>query len=196
MGAAIFIRHFEHSRCDWLNHTTWYLVSISTWLCAIGWTIPHSFTWIQPCPVAWNLSQYCFIFLHNTDANLLCRLLDDRKYMDIYLPIHQEYCYLAKQKISLYFSTSTCEHLWPSPSNLVNCAKCLHNPSKDVADWSHVADLKSLLNFRVNILNIKVTLDVQLWELGTQSLHQGLSEAILVNTLIDVREFKNWNVVS
>ncbi len=33
-------------------------------------------------------------------------------------------------------------------------------------------------------------LDVQLWELGTQSLHQGLSETILVNTLTDVRELK------
>ncbi len=36
-----------------------------------------------------------------------------------------------------------------------------------------------------------VNLDVQLWELGTQRLHQGLSETILVNTLTDVREFKN-----
>ncbi len=36
--------------------------------------------------------------------------------------------------------------------------------------------------------NIKVILDVQLWE-----LHQGLSETILVNTLTDVREFnKNY----
>ncbi len=35
-----------------------------------------------------------------------------------------------------------------------------------------------------------VILDVQLWELGTQSLHQGLSETLLVNTLTDVREFK------
>ncbi len=35
-----------------------------------------------------------------------------------------------------------------------------------------------------------VILDVQLWELGTQRLHQGLSEIILVNTLTDVRELK------
>ncbi len=36
-----------------------------------------------------------------------------------------------------------------------------------------------------------VILDVQLWELGTQRLHQGLSETILVNTLTDdVRELK------
>ncbi len=35
-----------------------------------------------------------------------------------------------------------------------------------------------------------VNLDVQLWELGTQRLHQGLSETIFVNTLTDVREFQ------
>ncbi len=67
---------------------------------------------------------------------MLCRLFDDRKYMDIYHPIHQEYCYLRKQKISLYFYASTCEHLWPSPSHLVNYAKCLYIPSKDASDWS------------------------------------------------------------
>ncbi len=39
-----------------------------------------------------------------------------------------------------------------------------------------------------------VIVDVQLWELGTQRLQQGLSETILVNTLTDVREFKNGNV--
>ncbi len=33
-------------------------------------------------------------------------------------------------------------------------------------------------------------LDVQLWELGSQRLHQGLSETILMNTLTDVKEFK------
>ncbi len=38
---------FEHSRCDWLNHTTWF----------------HS-NWAYP--KTWNLRQYCFIFLHNT----------------------------------------------------------------------------------------------------------------------------------
>ncbi len=35
-----------------------------------------------------------------------------------------------------------------------------------------------------------VILDVQLWELATQRLHQGMSETILVNTLTDVRELK------
>ncbi len=59
---------------------------------------------VQCCPGAWNFRQYCLIFLLNTDANMLCRLIDDHKYMDIYLHIHQEYCYLGKQKICLYFS--------------------------------------------------------------------------------------------
>ncbi len=43
--------------------------------------------------------------------------------------------------------------------------------------------------------NIKVILDVQLWELVTQRLHQGLSETILVNTLTDVRELTKSVVV-
>ncbi len=81
-------------------HVVWVLPSCfrSTRLCLIWWTILHGSTWIQRCPKAWTLRQYCFIFLHNTDANMLCRLFDDRKYMDICLPIPQEYCYLGKQK--------------------------------------------------------------------------------------------------
>ncbi len=35
-----------------------------------------------------------------------------------------------------------------------------------------------------------VILVVQLWELCTQRLHQGLSETILVNTLTDIKELK------
>ncbi len=96
----------------------WSLPSCFRWirLCMIGWTIPRGSTRIEYCPEAWNLTQCCFIFLHNTDANMLCRLFDDRKYMDIYLPIPQEYCYLGKQKNSLYFLASASEHLWPSHS--------------------------------------------------------------------------------
>ncbi len=41
-----------------------------------------------------------------------------------------------------------------------------------------------------------VNLDVQLWELGTQKLHQGLSETIHVNTLTDIREFKKYLAIS
>ncbi len=73
---------------------------------------------------------------------MLCRLFDNRKYMDIYLPIHHEYCYLGKQKICFCIF----------PYQLVNTGG-LHlqtvqnvrtmNPSKDAADWSVVDDFKS-----------------------------------------------------
>ncbi len=50
--------------------------------------------------------------------NMLCRPFDDRKYMDIYLPIHQEYRYLGKQKsvcIFLHQRVNTCDlHLHTS----------------------------------------------------------------------------------
>ncbi len=188
----------------------WSLPSCFRWtrLCMIGWTIPRGSTRIERSPKAWNLTQCCFIFFY-TIQKPICYvgcLMITNTWIYIYLPIHQEYSYLGKQKSSLYFYTSTCEHLWPSPSHLVNWAKCSHNPSKDAADWSVVVDFKSLLNFilfcwkfgLVKLVcwwicrheNIKVILNVQLWELGTQRPHQGLSETILVNTLTDVREFK------
>ncbi len=40
---------------------------------------------------------------------------------------------------------------------------------------------------------VKVTLYVHLSEQITKSLNHGLSETILVNTLTDIREFKNQN---
>ncbi len=71
-------------------HVVWSLPSCfwRTRLCVIGWTIPHSSTRVKHYPVAWNLSPCCFIFLHNTVANMLCRLFDDRKYMDIYISFY------------------------------------------------------------------------------------------------------------
>ncbi len=70
--------------CDWLNHTTWFHSNPA---------LPHSM----------GFESILFHFEHNTDANMLCRLFDDHKYMDIYLPIHQEYRHFGKQNISLYF---------------------------------------------------------------------------------------------
>ncbi len=87
MGAAILIL-VDQVMYDWLNYTTWF----------------HS---NRVLTEAWNLNPCCFIFLHNTVANMLCRLFDD----------------LGKQKNSLYFLASACEHLWPSHLHLVNCAK-------------------------------------------------------------------------
>ncbi len=104
--------------CNWLNHTTWFQNELST--------APKHGIWV-------NVASFV---LHNTVANMLYGLFDDCKYMDIYLPIPQEYCYLGKQKNSLYFLASACEHLWPSHSHVVNCTKCEQIPSKYVADWS------------------------------------------------------------
>ncbi len=146
--------YLHHCNCDWLNHTTfskgncqpsplyttWYgrchLVSGGpgyVWLAEPYHVVPLKSSAAVKHGIWVNVASF---FLHNTDANMLCRLFDDCKYMDKYLPIPQEYCYLGKQKISLYFSTSNCEHLWPSHSHLVNCAKCSHHPSKDVANQS------------------------------------------------------------
>ncbi len=52
---------------------------------------------------------------------------------------------------------------------LVNCAKCSHNPSKDAADWSVVADFKSILNFKKSFLKIWLSqaslfVDMETWE--------------------------------
>ncbi len=102
-----------------IYHVIWSLPSCfrRTRLCVIGWTITHGSTRIKRYTEAWNLSPSCFIFLHNTVANMLCRLFDDRKYMDTAI--------LENKKNSLYFLVSTCEHLWPSPSYLVNFANWL-----------------------------------------------------------------------
>ncbi len=76
-----------------------------TRLCVIDWTIPRGSTQIECCPEAWNL---------------LCRLFDDRKYMDIYLPIPQEFCYLGKQKKFVFsrFSLGTLVTFTFAPSKL------------------------------------------------------------------------------
>ncbi len=131
MGAAILFTSLQLRlaepyhvvRCKWPLYATWYghchLVSSGpgcVWLAEPYHVVPLESS-ATPKHGIW---QYCFIFLHNTVANMLCRLFDDRKYMDIYLPIHQEYPYLGKPKNSLYFLASTCEHLWPSTSHFVN----------------------------------------------------------------------------
>ncbi len=77
---------------DWLNHTC-------------------GSTQIECCPEAWNLTQCCFICLHNTDASMLCRLFDDRKYMDIYLrelkKIEKGMGVFKKKKKKMFFYKKT-----------------------------------------------------------------------------------------
>ncbi len=53
-----------------------------------------------------------------------------------YISLYLRNTAILEKKKSLYFLTSACEHLWPSHSHLVNCAKCEQIPSKYVADWS------------------------------------------------------------
>ncbi len=73
----------------YVYHVVWSLPScFQTRLCVIAWTIPRGSTRIQRCTEAWNLSPCYLLFLHNTVANMLCRLFDDRKYMDIYISLY------------------------------------------------------------------------------------------------------------
>ncbi len=88
----VWLFSVEQVMSDWLNHTMWF----------------HS---NRVLPRSMEFQSTVLHFFYTIDTNMLCRLFDDLKYMDIYLPICQEYCYLGKQKISLYFSTWTCEHL-------------------------------------------------------------------------------------
>ncbi len=48
---------------------------------------------IKLLPRSMEFDAILIHLLHNTDTSMLCRLFDDRKYMYIYLPIHQEYGY-------------------------------------------------------------------------------------------------------
>ncbi len=126
-GAAILFTSLQLRLAKPYHVVQWKLPTYSMWYgrCHLVSGRP-GYVWlvepyhVVPLKSSATRSMDCFIFLHNTVANMLCRLFGDRKYMDIYLPIPQEYCYLGKQKNSLYFLVSMCEHLWPSPSDLVN----------------------------------------------------------------------------
>ncbi len=140
--------YLRHCNCDWLNHTTWsngscqhiprgmvaaILFPADQVMC--DW-LNHT-TWFHSNRALPRSKKFESMLLHFfTKYSMLFRLFDDRKYMDIYLLIPQEYCYLGKQKNSLYFLTSACEQLWPSHSHLVNCAKWEQIASKYVSDWS------------------------------------------------------------
>ncbi len=111
---------------------------------------------------------------------------------------------LENNKISLNLSTSTCDlHLF----RLLKCAICRTIPVKmmlidqlsPILKFYYISKsifwksglVKLVYSWICRHENIKVILYVQLWQLGTQRLDQGLSETILANTLTDVRQFKN-----
>ncbi len=143
------------SLCGFVGAASLFIISSTA--AAIGWTIPHGILFpfwpgyvrlVEPYHVVpfessaapkhgiWVANTWIYkhgiwvnvvSFFNTIDANMVCRLFDNRKYMDIYLPIHQEYCYLGKQKIGLYFSASTCDlHLF----RLLKCAICRTIPVK------------------------------------------------------------------
>ncbi len=114
--------YLHHCNCNWLNHTMWcnrnccpsplytmwyghcHLVSSGpgyVWLAEPYHMVPLELSGAPKHGIWVNVASF---LLHNTDANMLCRLFDDRKYMDIYLPIPQEYWYLVKQKKQFVFS--------------------------------------------------------------------------------------------
>ncbi len=88
--------------------------------------------------------------LHNTDTNMLCRLFDGRKYVYIYLTIHQEYCYLGKQIMSCYFPEPACEHLWLSPCNVIAIPRDI-SLTEDLTSSSCIRPLHTPLELLLNI---------------------------------------------
>ncbi len=93
--------YLRHCHCDWLNHTmcsnrncrpsplytTWYgrchLVSGGSgyvWLAEPYHVVPLESSTASKHRIWVNIVSF---FLYNTDANMLCRLFDDSKYMNI-----------------------------------------------------------------------------------------------------------------
>ncbi len=95
------------------------ITKVSSTAAAIGWTVPCGPMENSHSPCSMEFDAILLHFLHNTEVNMLCRLFEDRKYMYIYLHIHQEYGHLRKQNICLHFPTSICKHLWPSPCKFI-----------------------------------------------------------------------------
>ncbi len=132
--------YLRHCNCDWLNHTT----------CSNGscWRIPRCMVTAILFPVDQVMCDWLnhTMWFHSNRALPRSMELESPIYYVgclmiahtwIYISLlPQEYCYLGKQKNSLYFLASACKHFWSSHSHLVNCAKCDQISSKYVADWS------------------------------------------------------------
>ncbi len=128
---------------SWINYFT-----------AIGWKIPCGPTEIlshSRSIEVWNFSQYCFIFytIHTPVCCVGCLMIANIcTYISLYI---SNTAILVNKKlvcISQHQLVNTCE------LHLVNCAKCAYDPYKHASDWSVVADLKSLLNFKVIFLTV------------------------------------------
>ncbi len=115
-----------------------------TWPCGLTET---------PVPRSMAFIIYCFTFY--TIQTLVCYvgcLMTANTWTYISLYIRNTAILENKKSVCIFPHqlVNTCDlHL-----HFVNYAKCSHNPSKDASDWSVVADLKTLLNFKVNFLKI------------------------------------------
>ncbi len=114
MGAAILFPA-DQVMCDWLNHTMWFhsnralLRSMAfESICLIYFFTIQSPIYYVGCLMIANTWIYISLYLRNTAI-------------------------LENKKTFFYFLASACEHLLPSDSRLVNCAKCEQIPSKYVA---------------------------------------------------------------
>ncbi len=111
MGAAILFP-FDQVMCDWLNHTTWFHLNP-----ALPWSM--------------EFESILFHFLTQYDANILCRLFDDHKYMDIYISLYITNTAILENKKSVCIfpqqPVNNCDlHIF----RLLKCAICSIVPVK------------------------------------------------------------------
>ncbi len=146
------------------------LMVISRTAAAIGWTIPHAILFPFR-PRYGRLAEPYHMVPHESSAAPKHRIwvIIVSFLNTIQMPI----CHVGCLRIAntwIYISPYTSGillswkrknqfvffriNLWPSPFWVFKVRNMLHNPSKDAADWSVVADFKSLLNFKVNFLKI------------------------------------------
>ncbi len=153
----------------WMPPSLFVIRKVWSTAAAIGWTIPRGpmeiakhiawrySSWLtHSCfPEAWNLRQYCFIFLHNTDSNMLCRLFDDRKYMDIYISPHTSGILLSWKTKNLFVFFLI--NLWTLDPFTFTHRKLFKLTNRQHLYWvcaNILHSFLSLLNFKVNFLKI------------------------------------------
>ncbi len=115
---------------SWINYYT-----------AIGWKIQCGPTEMA-APEACNFRQYFCMFLHNTDASMLSRLFDDRKYnICIYISLYIRNTTILVNKTFVCSCThqlvNTCD------LHLVKCAIC----STILAKMPPIGQLSPILEF-------------------------------------------------
>ncbi len=112
MGAAILFTSLQlrlaailfpanQVMCDWLNHTTWF-----------------HYNQALPCSMEFeSMLLHFFYIIQSPICYVGCLMI---AITWIYIFLYLRNTAILENKKSLYFLVSTCEHLWPSPSHLVN----------------------------------------------------------------------------